>query len=72
MGATHYLKSMKITLQTIGITAAIYGSITLIALGVVVPALDRATAVQCKNHAWPADAHQVHMAWCADNNYPTN
>ena len=35
---------MKLTLQTFGITAAIYGSITLIALGVVVPSLDRATA----------------------------
>ena len=72
MGATHYLKSMKITLQTIGITAAIYGTVTFVALQLAVPALDRATAVQCLNHAWPADAHQVHMAWCANNNYPTN
>ena len=63
---------MKLTIQTLGITAAIYGSITLIALGVVVPLLDRATAVQCKNHAWPANAHQVHMAWCAANGYLTN
>jgi hypothetical protein len=63
---------MKITFKAVGITAAIYGSITFIALQLVVPALDRATAVQCKNHAWPADAHQVHMAWCADNGYTTN
>ena len=69
---TLQFKFMKLTLQTLGITAAIYGSITLIALGVVVPALDRATAVQCKNHAWPTNAHQVHMDWCAANGYSTN
>ena len=63
---------MKITLQTVGVTLAVYGSITFIAMQLVVPALDRATAVQCKNHAWPAKAHQVHMDWCADNNYSTN
>jgi hypothetical protein len=37
---------MKITLQTVGVTLAVYGSITFIALQLVVPALDRATAVQ--------------------------
>ena len=37
-----------------------------------VPALERAVAVQCLNHAWPATAHQVHMDWCAANNYPTH
>jgi hypothetical protein len=62
---------MKLTIQTVGITLAIYGAITFIALQVVVPALDQATAVQCKNHAWPAAAHQVHIDWCAANNYPT-
>jgi len=39
---------------------------------VAVPALERAVVVQCKNHAWPAKAHQVHMDWCADNGYATN
>jgi hypothetical protein len=63
---------MKITFKAVAITAAIYGSITFITLQLVVPVLDRATAVQCKNHAWPANAHQVHMAWCADNGYTTN
>jgi len=43
-----------------------------IVLQVAVPVLDRATAVQCKNHAWPANAHQLHMDWCADNGYATN
>jgi len=63
---------MKLFIPTFGITAAIYGSITLIALQVAVPSLDRATAVQCKNHAWPANAHQVHMDWCTANGYSTN
>ena len=34
--------------------------------------LDKATAHQCINHDWPADAHDIHLAWCAANNYPTN
>jgi len=38
----------------------------------VINALDKATAVQCIQHDWPAAAHQVHMDWCADNGYKTN
>lgn len=37
-----------------------------------VQALDKATAEQCKKHAWPQAAHQIHMDWCADNGYATN
>lgn len=37
-----------------------------------VQALDKATAEQCKTHAWPTSAHQIHMDWCADNGYATN
>jgi hypothetical protein len=37
-----------------------------------VQALDKATAQQCATHDWPVTAHQVHMAWCADNGYATN
>ena len=36
-----------------------------------VQALDKATAQQCKIHAWPQAAHQIHMDWCADNGYAT-
>jgi hypothetical protein len=32
-----------------------------------VQALDKATAQQCKTHAWPQAAHQIHMDWCVDN-----
>jgi hypothetical protein len=38
----------------------------------VLPNLERATAKQCLEHDWPADKHQAHMAWCADNGYATN
>jgi hypothetical protein len=37
-----------------------------------VQALDKATAQQCRTHAWPQAAHQIHMDWCADNGYATH
>jgi hypothetical protein len=37
-----------------------------------VQALDKATAKQCATHDWPQVAHQIHMDWCAANNYKTN
>jgi hypothetical protein len=43
-----------------------------IAIHFGVQALDKATAEQCKTHAWPQAAHQIHMDWCADNGYATN
>ena len=33
--------------------------------------LDQATALQCRTHDWPMQAHQVHMDWCKANNYTT-
>jgi len=63
---------MKVTYQTVGLTLLTYGVFVFIALQFAVPVLDRATAVQCKNHAWPANAHQIHIDWCAANNYSTN
>lgn len=48
------------------------GVIIIVGTQVAVPALERAVVVQCKNHAWPAKAHQVHMDWCSTNGYPTN
>jgi hypothetical protein len=47
------------------------GATTLFAT-VGVHKLDQATAQQCRTHDWPADKHQVHMAWCAANGYQTN
>lgn len=32
--------------------------------------LDRATAEQCKNHAWPKELNQIHRDWCIANQYP--
>ena len=37
-----------------------------------VQALDKATAQQCKTHAWPQAAHPGPRDWCADNGYATN
>ena len=50
------------------------GFALLIGIGtqVAVHKLDEATAQQCATHDWPVTAHQVHMAWCAANNYKTN
>lgn len=31
--------------------------------------LDQATAKQCREHAWPAHADQVHRDWCITNGY---
>ena len=33
--------------------------------------VNQATAEQCITHSWPAEAHQIHMDWCADNGYAT-
>jgi hypothetical protein len=38
---------------------------------ITVHTLEEATAQQCRTHDWPADKHQVHLAWCAANNYST-
>ena len=53
---------------------AVFISTTLLALatigtGAVVNSLETATANQCANHLWPADAHDVHVEWCLDNGY---
>jgi len=34
--------------------------------------LDKATAQQCKAHAWPEHQHQAHMAFCAKEGHSTN
>ena len=39
---------------------------------VTVQRLETATAAQCMQHDWPVKAHELHMAWCAANNYPTH
>jgi hypothetical protein len=35
----------------------------------VIYKLDQATAEQCREHAWPKNAHQIHMDWCIGNGY---
>jgi len=46
-------------------------ALVLIGSQISVTALDAATTKQCKNHDWPVNANDIHMAWCAANNYPT-
>ena len=52
------------------IAVALTGATAVMAT-VGVDKLDKATAIQCQTHDWPAKAHQVHMYWCADNGYAT-
>ena len=32
--------------------------------------LEEATTEQCKTNDWPADKHDIHIAWCTHNGYP--
>jgi len=48
------------------------GVIMTVGTQLSVQKLEAATATQCMQHDWPVKAHQVHMAWCAANNYPTH
>jgi hypothetical protein len=36
---------------------------------VIIYQLDQATAKQCREHAWPAAADQIHRDWCIGNGY---
>jgi hypothetical protein len=48
------------------------GLMAVVATQISVQKLESATAIQCMQHDWPAKAHEIHMAWCAANNYKTN
>ena len=32
--------------------------------------LEEATTEQCKTNDWPADKHDIHIAWCTHNGCP--
>ena len=57
-------------IMTQRIATYVITSAAIIGIGtqVTVHQLDKATAHQCINHDWPADAHNIHLAWCAANN----
>jgi hypothetical protein len=55
-----------------GIVLLLVPVIVAITAPVMIQQLDKATAQQCRAHDWPADKHQIHMDWCADNGYQTN
>jgi hypothetical protein len=56
------------------IASIVIAAATIMGIGtqVTIHQLDKATAKQCINHEWPVEAHDIHLAWCAANNYPTN
>jgi hypothetical protein len=56
----------------IGSYMFVFGVIATVGTQISVHQLEAATATQCKLHDWPVKAHEVHMAWCAANNYRTN
>jgi hypothetical protein len=56
----------------IGSYLFVFGVIATVGTQISVHQLETATAIQCKTHDWPVKAHEVHMAWCAANNYRTN
>jgi hypothetical protein len=62
---TVYIKATGIVLLLVPVIFAITAP-------ALIEQLDQATAEQCRTHDWPADKHQVHMDWCADNGYATN
>jgi hypothetical protein len=62
---TVYIKATSIVLLLVPVIFAITAP-------ALIEQLDQATAQQCRTHDWPADKHQVHMDWCADNGYATN
>ena len=44
-------------------------AIQVVSAVAVLPALEKATAHQCKTHDWPEHSHQVHMDFCAEYGY---
>ena len=34
-----------------------------------IKSLEAATVLQCANHDWPSDKHEIHIEWCLDNGY---
>jgi hypothetical protein len=56
------------------LATAVCGVAVLIGIGtqVTIYQLDKATAQQCADHDWPKEAHDIHMDWCAANDYPTH
>ncbi len=32
--------------------------------------IEEGTTEQCETNDWPADKHDIHIAWCIHNGYP--
>ena len=70
MGTTQRIELMTIKQMIFSYT--ILGLSAIVGVMLAVNGLHEATATQCLQHDWPVQAHQIHMDWCVDNNYPTN
>ena len=55
--------------KAFAVTAVVYGIVFAVGSQVVLHQLDQATAKQCREHAWPAHADQLHRDWCIGNGY---
>ena len=60
------------TRSLIALYLVIVGGIVTVGTQISVQKLEAATVTQCKHHDWPVNANDIHMAWCAANNYATN
>jgi cytosine/uracil/thiamine/allantoin permease len=72
-GDRHPTTQFKImSIKSMVICYALFAAFMLFVVFIGTHQLDKATAVQCKQHDWPVKAHQVHMDWCVDNGYQVN
>ena len=60
------------TRSLIALYLVVVGGIVTVGTQISVQKLEAATVAQCKHHDWPVNANDIHMAWCAANNYATN
>ena len=56
---------------SMGITTLVLGAVQLAIIPATTAWLEDATKKQCLAHAWPADAHDIHIEWCEHNGYDT-
>jgi hypothetical protein len=71
IGTAHQLNAMT-SFKNVAASICVAALIIGVAGQIMIHQLDQATAKQCATHDWPKQAHDIHMDWCAANNYSTN
>ena len=51
------------------VATVIYAIILGVGSQLIIHQLDKATAKQCRTHAWPSQADELHREWCITNGY---